>query len=201
MIEKKQRIVSSDTLRQQRVPPGQVLTEKFPVLGITEPPDVDLARWRLQIKGLVSNPLALTWEEFLALPTVELLADFHCVTGWSRLGNLWEGVPSRIVTERAGLKPEAAAVMVRCADGYTTNMTLDVFLGEDVILAYRLDGQPLPADHGGPMRLIVPQRYGWKSAKFASGLDFLPRDEPGFWERRGYHLDGDQWREQRYWGD
>ena len=197
----KQRIISSDTQRQQRVPPGQVVTEKFPVLGISEPPPFDPVRWRFQVDGLVATPFSLTWEEFQVLPTVELLADFHCVTGWSHLSNLWEGVPSRLIAERAGLKPEARAVMVRCADGYTTNMTLEVFLGDDVIFAHRLDGLPLPADHGGPMRLIVPQRYGWKSAKFVARIDFLPRDEPGFWERRGYHLDGDQWREQRYWGD
>ena len=196
-----QRVISPDTQRKQRVPPGQVVTEKFPVLSITEAPSFDSSSWRLQVSGLVANPFSLSWWEFKELPTIELLADFHCVTGWSKLGNLWQGVPSRIIAEHAQLLPEAKALMVHCADGYTTNMALDVFLGDDVIFAYRLDGELLPPDHGGPMRLIVPQRYGWKSAKFVDRVDFLPKDQPGFWERRGYHLSGDHWEEQRYWGD
>ena len=197
----KVRIVSPDTLRKNRVPPGQVVTEKFPVLSITAPPRWDPRTWRFRVTGLVAQPYELTWQEFTALPAVELVADFHCVTGWSKLGVTWEGVPARLLIERAQPLPQAKAAMLSCLDGYTTNLMLDVLLGEDVIFAYRLDGEPLPPDHGGPLRLIVPQRYAWKSAKFVSAMELLPEDKLGFWERRGYHREGDPWKEQRYWGD
>jgi DMSO/TMAO reductase YedYZ molybdopterin-dependent catalytic subunit len=197
----KVRIVSPDTLRKNRVPPGQVVTEKFPILSITAPPRWDPRTWRFRVTGLVAHPYELTWQEFTALPTVELLADFHCVTGWSKLGVFWEGVPARLLIERARPLPQAKAVMLSCLDGYTTNLMLDALLSEDVIFAYRLDGEPLPPDHGGPLRLIVPQRYAWKSAKFVTAMELLPEDKLGFWERRGYHREGDPWKEQRYWGD
>ena len=183
----------------QRVPPGQFVTDKFPVLTYGPTPQIDLKEWRLQVSGLVEREVSLTWEQFLALPQTTVVADLHCVTQWSRLNNRWEGVPAREVLRLARPRPEGRYVMLHCYGGYTTNLPLDVLLGDDVLLAHRHDGQPLTPEHGWPLRLVVPQRYGWKSAKWVRGLEVMAEDEPGFWEQRGYNMNADPWKEERFW--
>ena len=163
-------IVSPDTRRANRVPPGQSRTRKWPVLDAFGTPQVPLDRWRLQLFGLVERPLAFTLGEFQALPRVKVFADFHCVTRWSRLGNIWEGVSTRELLGRAGIKPAAKFVVCHAYDNdWTTNLPLADFLAEDALLADLHDGQPIPAEHGGPVRGMVPQLYAWKSAKWIRG--------------------------------
>jgi DMSO/TMAO reductase YedYZ molybdopterin-dependent catalytic subunit len=192
-------IVSPDTLRENRIPPHQARTRKWPVLDAFGPPKIDLARWRFQVKGLVERPASFTWNEFQALPRVKVFSDFHCVTRWSRLGNLWEGVRTSELFSRAGVLPEAQYVLVSGYDwGWTTNMPLAAFLAEDALFADTHDGEPIPLEHGGPLRLVVPRLYAWKSAKWVSGLEFLARDQAGYWENGGYHMNGDPWKEERY---
>ncbi|MEZ5403095.1 MAG: sulfite oxidase-like oxidoreductase [Bryobacteraceae bacterium] len=196
-------VVSPDTRRENRVPPGQSRTRKWPVLDASGTPSFDPAQWKLRVWGLVNENHEWPWAEFLALPRVKVFADFHCVTRWSRLGNLWEGVSTReIVKLCGGLKPEARFALAYGYDrGWTTNMPIDEFLAEDALIAISHDGDPLTPDHGGPARLIVPRLYAWKSAKWLSGLEILPRDQAGFWERNGYHNNGDPWKEERFgWG-
>ncbi|MBY0506641.1 MAG: sulfite oxidase-like oxidoreductase [Bryobacteraceae bacterium] len=193
-------IISSDTHRAQRVPPGQSRTLKWPVLDASGPPRIDAANWKLEIDGLVQRQVAFTWEEFLALPRVKVFADFHCVTRWSRLGNIWEGVSTRALVELAGgVKPEAKFVVAHGYDqGWTTNLPLEEFLAEDALVAFRHDGEDLSLEHGGPARLMVPKLYAWKSAKWLGALEFVEHDKAGFWERNGYHMNGDPWREERF---
>lgn len=192
-------IISPDTHREQRLPPGQTRTRKWPILHYGRVPEVPLDRWRLEVTGLVSQPLKFTWEEFQALPRVKVFSDFHCVTRWSRLGNIWEGVSARNIAKLVGVKNEAAYVIAHgYDDGFTTNLPLDEFLAEDALLADLHDGEPLSADHGGPLRLIVPQLYAWKSAKWLRKLEFVHTDKPGYWEQVGYHNHGDPWTEERY---
>jgi DMSO/TMAO reductase YedYZ molybdopterin-dependent catalytic subunit len=179
-------------------PPGQYVTDKFPVLSYTDTPKIDLATWRFRVFGLVEKELSWSWDEFIALPQAAITRDFHCVTQWSRLDNLWEGIPFREVVRRIQPKPEAKYVMVHCFGGYTANLPLDVLMEEDVLFAHRHDGKPLSPDHGGPMRLVVPSRYGWKSAKWVNGLELMVEDDPGFWERMGYHMNADPWKEERF---
>ena len=180
------------------VPPGQYVTSRFPVLTYGSPPKIDLNEWQFRMFGLVEEEAVFTLEEFMALPRVALTSDFHCVTQWSRLDNLWEGVTFREVARHVRLRPEAAYVMAHCYGGYSTNLPLDVAMEEDVLLAHHQEGEPLAADHGGPLRLVVPSRYGWKSAKWVNGLEFMAQDAPGFWERMGYHMNGDPWKEERF---
>ncbi len=194
-------IVSPDTRRTQRLPPGQVRTRKWPVLHAATVPRIDPGTWRLEVGGLVTQPLSFTWEEFQQLPRVKVFADFHCVTRWSRLGNLWEGVAAQEIMRRAGVRPEARFVIATGFDfGWTTNLPLEDFDQPDVLLADRHDGRPLTADHGGPVRLVVPRLYAWKSAKWLHRLDFVADDQPGYWERCGYHNHGDPWKEERFGG-
>ena len=192
-------IVSADTHRENRLPPGQVRTRKWPVLHAMDVPHVPLDRWKLEIGGLVERPLSFTWDEFQALPRVKVFADFHCVTRWSRLGNLWAGVAVRELLRRAGVKPEARFVVATGYDyGWTTNMPLSDFDDDDALVADLHDGEPLIPDHGGPARLIVPKLYAWKSAKWLRRLDLVAADAPGYWEKLGYHNHGDPWTEERY---
>lgn len=193
-------IVSPDTRRAGRVPPGQSRTRKWPVLDASGPPRINLETWRFRLFGLVGNDAAWSWDEFVALPRVRVFGDFHCVTRWSRLGNLWEGVSTRELIQRAGgVAPEARYVMIYAYDrGWTTNMPLEDFLAEDALVAIGHDGQPLPVEHGGPARLIVPRLYAWKSAKWVAGVEFTREDRPGFWEANGYHMRGDPWAEERF---
>jgi DMSO/TMAO reductase YedYZ molybdopterin-dependent catalytic subunit len=161
---------------------------------------VDLDRWRLKIYGMVGEAVEWDWREFTQLPRVRVFSDFHCVTRWSRLGNLWEGVSTREIMARSGgPRPEAAFVLVHgCDEGFTTNVPLADFLAEDALVAITHDGEPLGLDHGGPARLIVPRLYAWKSAKWLQSIELLQGDQAGFWESNGYHMRGDPWKEQRH---
>jgi DMSO/TMAO reductase YedYZ molybdopterin-dependent catalytic subunit len=181
-----------------RTPPGQHLTRGWPVLHSETIPSFDPATWRFRVDGAVERPTDWGWAEFRALPTVSLTSDFHCVTGWSKLDNAWEGVSFREIAERVRPLPAASHVLVEAPSGYTANLPLDALLEDDVLLAWAHDGQPLPPDHGGPLRLVVPKRYGWKSVKWAVRARFLGGDARGYWEERGYHNDADPWLEQRY---
>ncbi|MBM3764104.1 MAG: sulfite oxidase-like oxidoreductase [Acidobacteria bacterium] len=193
-------IISPDTLRENRIPPGQSLTVKWPVLDAFGPPRVTAADWRLSILGLVNNPVDFDWEQFNALPRVQVFSDFHCVTRWSKLDNLWEGVSTRHLMERAGgVKPEAKFVLAYGYDGgWTTNLPLDEFLAEDALVCTHHNGEPLSIEHGGPVRLVIPRLYAWKSAKWLAGIELMPDDKAGFWERNGYHMNGDPWTEERF---
>jgi len=193
-------IISPDTRRENRIPPRQSRTLKWPVLDASGAPSIDLATWRFSIEGLVSKPISWNWDEFQALPRVKVFADFHCVTRWSRLGNLWEGVSVRELVDRAGgLLPNARFVVVYGYDyGWTTNLPAEHFLAEDALVALTHDGEPITAEHGGPARLIVPRLYAWKSAKWLAGIEFRETDKPGFWEENGYHMRGDPWQEERF---
>lgn len=187
-------IVSPDIDRQERIPPGQTRTRKWPVLDAHGTPKFSLADWKLQVFGLVRQPLSFTWPEFQALPRVRVFADFHCVTRWSRLGNLWEGVSVRYLLDQAGVDAAARYVLLHgCDYGWTTNLPLADFAQDDVLLADHHDGEPLSADHGGPVRAIVPRLYAWKSAKWVCGIELLADDQPGYWEQGGYHIHGDPW--------
>ena len=183
-----------------RLPPGQAQTRKWPVLTFGETPRIDLASWRFRLFGKVAREHSLTWEEFASLPRVERVSDIHCVTRWSRFDNRWEGVLAREVVRLAQPDPAARFVMVHGYGDYTTNVPLDALLQDDVLFALAQDGKPLEPEHGGPLRLVVPRLYFWKSAKWASGLEFMERDRAGFWERNGYHLHGDPWSEERHSG-
>ena len=192
-------IVSPDTLRGNRLPPRQSRTKKWPILDASGPPKIDMGNWRLEARGLVERPRSWTWKEFHELPRIQVFADFHCVTRWSRLGNLWEGVRTSAIVNEIKVLPAARYVLVHGYDGgWSTNMPLDAFLSEDALFADRHDGEPLSLEHGGPLRLIIPRLYAWKSAKWIRAVEFVSRDEAGFWEQAGYHMKGDPWLEQRY---
>jgi DMSO/TMAO reductase YedYZ molybdopterin-dependent catalytic subunit len=182
-----------------RVPPGQYLTEGFPVLTVGPNPEYDLASWDFNVFGEVDDRLTLSWEELRALPQKEVTTDIHCVTRWSKLDTSWIGVPVTEVLDRAGVRPAATHVMAYSDGGYTTNVPLDLLRDDDVLLAHTFDGKPLEADHGAPLRLLVPKRYFWKSAKFLRKLELMSADRMGFWELNGYHNEADPWREQRHW--
>ena len=184
--------------RAGRLPPGQSLTLKWPVLHYADVPRFDSEAWEFRTSGLVEKPLHLKWRDFITLPRVQVTSDFHCVTRWSRFDNHWEGVSYRAVHDLTRPKPEASHVMIYGAEGYATNVPLADLLAEDVLFALSHDGQPLVPEHGGPLRLVVPKLYGWKSAKWVRGLEFLPHDRAGFWEQNGYHMNGDPFREQRF---
>ena len=193
-------IVSPDARRTQRVPPGQSRTLKWPVLDASGPPEISLNRWKFSIGGRVARPVEWNWADFQKLPRVKVFSDFHCVTRWSRLGNLWEGVATRTLIEQAGgALPDAHFALAHGYDGgWTTNMPLNAFLAEDALVAFLHDGEPISTEHGGPARLIVPQLYAWKSAKWVAGVELLDHDQAGFWERNGYHMNGDPWKEERF---
>jgi len=181
-----------------RLPPGQSLTLKWPVLHYGSVPRFDPATWDFRVYGLVQNPIRLSWEEFNKLPKIETQSDFHCVTRWSRFDNRWSGVSVRELLNRAQPKPEAAYMLVHAEQGYTANVRLADLLHDNVLLATHHDGEPLPLDHGYPLRLIVPQLYAWKSVKWVRGFELLDHDQAGFWEQNGYNMYGDPWKEQRF---
>ena len=182
-----------------RVPPGQYLTDDFPVLSAGPTPHRPLEEWDFTIVGEIDEPRRWTWDEFRALPSEEVTVDIHCVTKWSKLDTVWEGV--RVDTLLEGVGSEADYALAFCDGGYTTNVPLADLVDGKAWVAYAYDGEPLDPEHGGPARLLVPHLYFWKSAKWVRGLRLMAEDEPGFWEQNGYHLYGDPWREQRYWGD
>ena len=182
---------------QGRLPPGQSLTQKFPVLTYGPTPAYDLATWDLRVAGEVERPMRWNWAEFTSLPTVKLTTDIHCVTRWSMFDTQWEGVLFRDFVKLFGVKPAAKHVIAYCEAGYTTNVPLDVMMDDDVLLAYKFGGEYLEPDHGFPLRTLVPKRYFWKSAKWLRGLEFSAVDKPGFWEVAGYHNNADPFKEER----
>ena len=195
-------IISPDTRREDRIPPGQSRTRKWPVLDAFGPPDIDLDNWQLRIFGLVESPVTYSLAEFRALPRVKVFSDFHCVTKWSRLGNVWEGVSTRYLLEQAGIKPTAKYVICHGSDrGWSTNLPLADFLQEDCLLADLHDGEQISLEHGGPVRGLVPRLYAWKSAKWVCGIELVEEDRAGYWEEGGYHMRGDPWREERFRSD
>lgn len=181
-----------------RTPPGQSLTDKWPVLHYGSVPRIQLSSWRLRLWGEVEEEQTLTWEELLALPQTELTNDIHCVTRWSKLDNRWEGIAIATLMAQIRLKPTASHVLIHSYGGYTTNLPLAELLDESVLLAHHHAGEPLTPEHGWPLRLVVPKLYFWKSAKWIRGFQFLSQDQPGFWEMYGYHNHGDPWREERF---
>ena len=182
-----------------RVPPGQHVTEDFPVLSAGPTPHSPLEDWTFSVTQDGQAKKSWTWPEFQALPAEAVTADIHCVTRWSKLATHWRGVPVDTLLEAAGY--DAPYVLAFCDGGYTTNLPVEDVTGGKAWVAFDYDDGPLPPEHGGPARLLVPHLYFWKSAKWVRGMELLDRDEPGFWETRGYHNYGDPWREQRYWGD
>ena len=197
------RIVSPDTLRgdkQARTPPGQALTAKWPVLHHGSVPKVDPrdAKWKLKVFGLVENPYELTYDQIRNLPAADVICDMHCVTHWSRLDNVFTGVPTRSIVDRAKPRPEARFVMCHSEAGFTVNVPLAEFVQDDCLLAYAWDGAEITAEHGWPLRGLVPRLYLWKSAKWIRGIELRATDAPGFWEQNGYHMHGDPWREERF---
>ncbi|WP_416211046.1 sulfite oxidase-like oxidoreductase [Nitrospirillum sp. BR 11828] len=181
-----------------RLPPGQRLVTSWPVLDLGIQPEVEATTWTLTVDGLVDRPFTWSWADFQAQPVVSDTSDIHCVTSWSRYDNHWQGVSARHLTALAQPQPEAAHVLLHSHDGYTTNLRLTAFDDADVLLATHWEGHPLTREHGGPVRLVVPKAYFWKSAKWISRIQFINDDTPGFWEVRGYHNEGDPWTEQRY---
>jgi DMSO/TMAO reductase YedYZ molybdopterin-dependent catalytic subunit len=185
-------------VREPRLPPGQIRTDKWPVLHYGAVPKVALATWDFRLFGLVERPQRWTWEEFQKLPRVRVTSDIHCVTRWSRYDNRWEGVSVGALLDLAGLKPEARHAIAHAEQGFTANLPLTELNANDVLLADRHDGQPLTPEHGWPLRLVVPHRYFWKSAKWIRALEISAGDRPGFWEQNGYHNEADPWREERF---
>jgi DMSO/TMAO reductase YedYZ molybdopterin-dependent catalytic subunit len=207
MIQRKQQ---EDQMRKEnRLPPGQALTQKFPVLHYGPVPDFDPLTWNFRVWGAVEKPLTLTWDEFNQLPRTQIIIDLHCVTRWSKFDTLWEGVSLRTLIEKELVHPlpEARFVIQHAEYGYTTNTPLEITLSENFLLATHFNGQPLSLDHGYPLRAVVgaiPTRpdlktpYLWKGAKWLRGLEFSNQDKPGFWEQAGYHNEGDAWKEERF---
>jgi DMSO/TMAO reductase YedYZ molybdopterin-dependent catalytic subunit len=181
-----------------RLPPGQYLTEKWPVLHAGDVPAVDLATWDFRVWGEVEQPLRLTWEELSELPTVEVTQDIHCVTRWSRFDATFRGVPWKELRERAAPRPSAHHAIAHAEQGFTANVPVEFLEREGALLATHADGEPLAPEHGWPLRLVIPGKYFWKSAKWVRGIELSPVDKPGFWERYGYHNDADPWKEERY---
>ena len=184
-----------------RVPPGQYLTQKWPVLHYGPVPPFNPKTWDLRVFGNVENEFKLNWEEFQKLDQTTVTADMHCVTTWSRLDQHWEGIPFSKIIELAKPKADSKFVIAHSEYGFTANTPLEYCLRDDCLIALRANGEPLTAEHGSPARLVVARLYAWKSAKWLRGIEFSDTDKPGFWERNGYHNTGDPWKEQRYWGD
>jgi DMSO/TMAO reductase YedYZ molybdopterin-dependent catalytic subunit len=194
-------IVSTDTQRSERLPPGQKLTHKWPILHAGEVPPFDPTTWDLFFFGLVKEQKRFNWKQFCALPRAQVLADMHCVTHWTKLDNLWEGVATLEFLKHVEPSPEAKFVMVHCEYGFTTNLPLADFLSEDALFAMKHNGTDLEPDHGYPLRLVIPKLYAWKSAKWVRGIEFMAEDHAGFWEsweHGGYHMRGDPWAEERF---
>jgi DMSO/TMAO reductase YedYZ molybdopterin-dependent catalytic subunit len=184
-----------------RVPPGQYVTDRFPVLHAGPTPRIDLDTWNFTVNGLVEEERSFTLDDLKQLPRSTKTYDIHCVTKWSKLDTQWEGVAVQTLMEHVRPLPSASHVLVWAEHGFTANLPLEDFLREDNLFAWRFDGEELELEHGWPLRLVVPHLYFWKSVKWVRGLRFMDHDEPGFWERNGYHMYGDPFREQRYWGD
>lgn len=195
--DKPKKIVSPDTERDNRIPPGQIVTDKWPIFSFKGTPEINMDEWRLRIFGLVENEVSWTWEEFRKLPTTEVESDWHCVTTWSKLGLVWTGVSVGDLLKDVKVRPESKAVMIHSLDGYTTNLLIDDFIDEDVLFTWAVDGVDLKPEQGWPLRLVVPKLYAWKSGKWTCGIEFIPEDKPGYWEEHGYHIRGNPWTEER----
>jgi len=189
---------SPDTERKDRIPPNQRVTTNFPVLHYGEVPEIDVNQWTLSMFGLVEKERKLSYREFISLPRVKVFSDIHCVTGWSKLDNLWEGVRTAVIKDLVKILPGANFLMVHGAGGFTTNLSLGDFFQPDVLFAMHHNHNPLSRAHGYPVRLVVPRLYFWKSAKWVTGVEFMAQERPGFWEINGYHTHGDPWKEERY---
>ena len=196
-MAKKRVIFSADMQRENRIPPGQAATEKWPVLHYGPVPDYSEIEFDFRVFGLVENPLRYNWEELQNLPRVEVHSDIHCVTTWSKLDNVWEGISIHDLLPHVGVKSEARFVIGHGEYGFTANLPIKDFMAEDVLLATHHNGEPLTPKHGFPLRLVVPQLYFWKSVKWLRALEFVSEDQSGFWERNGYHDHGDPWLEER----
>jgi DMSO/TMAO reductase YedYZ molybdopterin-dependent catalytic subunit len=184
--------------QQLKLPPGQVATEKFPIYTYDETPNIETKDWKLRVWGEVEEERVFTWDEFMQLPQTTIRADFHCVTRWSRFDDDWTGVRFKDFVKVLKLKPTAKFIMQHTYDNYTTNLPIEVMLDEEVMFAHTFNGEPLPREHGGPMRIFTPKRYAWKGAKWINGIEFMPHDKPGLWERNGYNTPADPWKEERF---
>lgn len=196
--QKARGVTSRATASAERLPPGQKLTTGFPVLDLGVQPEIASEDWRLAVNGAVEAPAILAWEQFNALPQVEDVSDFHCVTTWSKYDCRWGGVAFTTLYELVKPRDEARFVYFTGYDGYSTNVSLERCLDDDVLIATHFDGMPLSREHGGPARVIIPKLYAWKGAKFVNGITFLAEDKLGFWEVRGYSNSADPWKEERY---
>jgi DMSO/TMAO reductase YedYZ molybdopterin-dependent catalytic subunit len=197
------RFLTGKTARpdEQRLPTGQHLTRDWPTLDLGLAPEIPLTRWRLDVYGAIENPVFWDFAQFTAQPQTQFTTDIHCVTTWSRYDNQWEGLATRDLLAECQPHDAARFVVLHSYDGYTTNLALEDFAAADALLAHSWSGKPLTVEHGGPVRLVVPHLYFWKSAKWLQAIEFLEEDKPGYWEVRGYHNRGDPWTEQRYSGD
>ena len=197
------RFLTGKTARPEeaRLPPGQHLTRDWPTLDLGVTPEISQLRWRLDVYGAIGNPIFWDFAQFYAQAQTETVSDIHCVTTWSRYDNQWTGLPTRQLLEACQPREDARFVVLHSYDGYTANLSLEDFAAEDALLAHAWSGEPLSVEHGGPVRLVVPHLYFWKSAKWLQAIEFVTADAPGFWEVRGYHNRGDPWVEQRYSGD
>ena len=192
-------VISPDTRRENRMPPGQSRTRKWPVLDAYGPPEIDLEEWTLSFIGLVEKPLTVNLDAFAEMPRTKVFADMHCVTRWSRLGNTWSGVSTRDLLPIIRPAANATHVLALGYDGgWTTNIPIEEFFAEDVLMADEHDDLPISLEHGGPVRLVVPRLYAWKSAKWLRAIEFIEGDQAGFWEKGGYHMHGDPWKEERF---
>lgn len=195
---KTETIISPDTKRKERIPPGQREIKDFPVLHYGSIPKIDLEKWTFRVFGQVKNELFIDYKHFLLLPRVKVFSDIHCVTTWSRLNNLWEGVGTSELKNLVRINPQAKFVMVHAVGGWTTNLPIDEFFAEDALFALKHDDKDIAPEHGAPVRLVVPRLYFWKSAKWVNGVEFMINDKRGFWESAGYHNHGDPWKEERH---
>jgi len=183
---------------ENRVPPGQVVTKTYPVLSASSVPEIDIKNFKFRVFGAVENPYYMNWEELMAMPRIKRVEDIHCVTHWSRLGDEWEGISMKAVLEKA--KPKGKFVMQYASTvGYTTNTPIENTMTDNAMLAFNFNAKPLPKEHGGPLRTVIPELYLWKSAKWVDALEVMEANKPGFWEVRGYNMHGDPWKEERYW--
>jgi DMSO/TMAO reductase YedYZ molybdopterin-dependent catalytic subunit len=197
-MQDKNVVQSPDTAKSDRIPPGQQETDNWPVLHYGTIPRVDITKWTFTISGLVETEQKLNFEQLTSLPQTKVFSDIHCVTGWSKLNNYWEGVSAQVIADLSMILPEAKFVLIYAEKGFTTNLSLNDFLQPDVLFALKHDGGTLTAEHGYPVRLVVPRLYFWKSAKWVTGVEFTAKDRRGFWESHGYHNRGDPWQEERY---
>ncbi|WP_332275657.1 sulfite oxidase-like oxidoreductase [Bacillus velezensis] len=193
---------TKQTKQSERIPPNQNVTTKFPVLHAGNVPYYeDMSKWNLQVYGLVDRPMLLSFEDIKAFPEAEVKNDIHCVTGWSRLDNIWQGVRAKDIAEKAGVHKEAGFVILHAEEGWTANLPLSDFTRETSLLAYAHNGEPLTPEHGYPLRGVFPHLYFWKSAKWLRGIQFTKENHPGFWEKNGYHMRGDPWKNERFTWD